>query len=713
MFARLGRAMYRWRWPVLCLWAVAIAAGGALGGQVFDQTSSVDSLRPDAESVRTQLLLDERLGTGPEVFAIARGRHPRDPVLIESLIAVAGELRAIDEVAEVHDGHTAPGGQAGADNLSYLVRVELRPGLPDAEQERLSQQVAVVLRTIDAPEVLVGGELLAEREFAEQAIRDATVGESIALAVLFVALVVILGGVIAAGLPLLVALGAVTVTLLGLLALAAVAPVSEYAVNVVTLLGIGLAVDYTILLVYRFREERAADPAGAVADWLARTVATAGRTVLIAGTAVAAAMVGLATFAEPLLGSMAQGGAIVVVVATVVALTAVPALLAVAHRRIRPARATTRTGLLARLAAYAHRRPGPVALAVAGGLLVLAVPFAGVNLASSDARALPASSQARQAYEVYQRDFAAGRAAPVVVLVETDPADPAVRDLLNDLLGLPQVQQVLPRIDTPQGITVIDLTPHGETAGPQSRELVRAVRAMPAGVPLRVTGPAAEVVDYADSVGARLPVVVAVLLLATMMLLFLLTGSVVIPIKALVLNVLTLLGTLGVLVVVFQWGWGAPLLGFEPWGAIDLTTPVLLFVFLFGLTMDYEVFMLSRIAEERDRGAGGAAVLRGIVGSGPVVTAAALCITIVFLGFVLGELVAVKEIGVGMVVAIVLDVTVVRGLLLPAVMALLGEWNWWAPAPLRRLHARIVSNEAGLPGSVRQKYDTPQRSGAG
>jgi RND superfamily putative drug exporter len=701
MFARLGRAMYRWRWPVLGAWAAAIVTGAVLGGQVFDRTSSVDSLSPDAESVRTERMIDERLGTGPEVFAIARGRHPRDPVLIESLVAVAGELHAIDGVVEVRDGHTAPGGQAGADNLSYLVTVELRPGLPDAEQER----VAEILRSIDAPEVLVGGELLAERAFAEQAIRDATVGESIALAVLFVALVVILGGVVAAGLPLLVALAAVTVTLLGLLALTAVTPVSEYAVNVVTLLGIGLAVDYTLLLVYRFREERAADPDGTVEDWLARTVATAGRTVLIAGLAVAAAMVGLAAFAEPLLGSMAQGGAIVVAVATVAGLTAVPALLAVAHRRIKPARAA-RTGLLGRLAAYAHRRPGPVAVAVAAGLLVLASPFAGVNLASSDARALPAASDVRQAYDVFERDFAAGRAAPVVVLVERDPADPAVRDLLNDLLVLPQVEQVLPRIDTPPGITVIDLTPRGETAGPASRELVRQVRALPAGVPLRVAGPAAEVVDYADSVGSRLPAVVAVLLLSTMVLLFLLTGSVVIPVKALLLNALTLLATLGVLVVVFQWGWGARLLGFDPWGAIDLTTPVLLFVFLFGLTMDYEVFLLSRITEERS-------VLRGIVVSGPVVTAAAVCITIVFLGFTVGELVAVKEIGVGMAVAIILDVTVVRGLLLPAIMALLGEWNWWAPGPLRRLHARIVTNQPNLPGSVRRKYDTPQRSGGG
>jgi RND superfamily putative drug exporter len=344
-----------------------------------------------------------------------------------------------------------------------------------------------------------------------------------------------------------------------------------------------------------------------------------------------------------------------------------------------------------------------VTVAVAGGLLLLALPFTGVNLASSDARALPPASEAHQAYAVLARDFAAGQAAPVVVVVAADPARPEVRHLLNDLLALPQAEQVRPRIDTPPGITIIDVTPYGATAGPASRELVRAVRAMPvpaggpatgtgtAAVPVTVTGPAAEVVDYADSVGGRLPWVAAVLVAATMALLFVLTGSVVIPLKALLLNGLTLVATLGVLVVVFQWGWGASLLGFTSWGGLDLTTPVLLFVFLFGLTMDYEVFLLSRIAEERVRGGAAGAVRRGLVASGPVVTTAAGCITIVFLGFVLGELVAVKEIGLGMVVAIILDVTLVRGLLLPAVMALLGEWNWWAPRPVRRLHSRWLA----------------------
>jgi RND superfamily putative drug exporter len=319
--------------------------------------------------------------------------------------------------------------------------------------------------------------------------------------------------------------------------------------------------------------------------------------------------------------------------------------------------------------------------------------------------------EARQVHDVLLRDFEAGRAAPVVVVVEADPAAPAVRDLMNQLNGMSQVIRMQPRPDVPGAAAVIDLTPKGQTGGPESRELVRQVRALDPPFRLLVGGPAAELVDYQSSVAARLPLAALVLLLATGVLLFALTGSVLIPVKALLMNALTLLATLGVLVVVFQWGIGSALLGVESWGAIDLTTPVLLFVFVFGLSMDYEVFLLARIREEWGKwpglrtpagrfAASERAVLAGITRSGPVVSAAAGCITIVFLGFLLGELTAVKEIGFGMAVAVLLDVTVVRGLLLPAVMSLLGEWNWWAPAPLRRLHDRLSAGRTGSRSAV-------------
>ncbi|MEV7228370.1 MMPL family transporter [Polymorphospora sp. NPDC051019] len=765
MFAALGRLMWRWRWPVLGGWLVLVLAGAVLGGQVFDRLGATDNLRADAESQRAERRVKELLPEGTTVVAVVRDREIYDPPLVESVTRITNEIRDLPGVIEVDDVYNSAGGQIGADNSSSLVVVELADELPDAERERLEDRVVDLLRGIDAPEVLVGGEKLAERAFADQAIRDATIGESIALVVLLVALVVILGGFVAGVIPLAAALGAVAVTLLGLLGLATVMQVSEFAVNVVTLLGIGLAVDYALLLIARFREERTADPDAPPAELLARTTATAGRAVLVSGLAVGAAMVGLFAFAEPLLAAMALGGALVVVLATLVGLTAVPALIAVGHRRIPAPGADTRIsrvvatvtgpvrrllsrrnpvpagaarraaagqggpgtpdGLLARLAGYAQRRPKPVAIGVSLVLLLLAAPFVfGANLANSDARALPASMEARQVHDVVLRDFQAGRAAPVVVVVETDPATAAVRDLLNQLNTMPNVIRMQPRPDVPGNAAVIDVTPEGETGGPASREVVRQIRELDTPFPILVGGPAAELVDYQSSVTSRLPLAVLVLLLATAVLMFALTGSVVIPVKALLMNVLTLLATLGLLVVVFQWGIGAPLIGVESWGAIDLTTPILLFVFVFGLTMDYEVFLLGRIREEWTRWSGrhtpqaraqasDRAVLDGIRHTGPVVTAAAVCITIVFLGFLLGELTAVKEIGFGMAVAVILDVTVVRGLLLPALMSLLGEWNWWAPAPLRRLHERLFADRTVTPAVALAGSDAGRKAAVG
>ncbi|WP_041842170.1 MMPL family transporter [Actinoplanes friuliensis] len=697
MVAALGRSCARLRWPILGAWLVLVVAGLVLGGQVFDRLSTAGSLPPDAPSQLAERRVDRLQPEGPVVVAVVGGRDVYDPAVVQAVTAVTGEIRTMDGVAEVEDLYNAAGGRIGADNRRSLIRVELRQGLPDDRREQVEDAVAAALHRIDAPEVLVGGEKLAERAFEDQAIADAALGESVALLILLVVLVVILGGFVAGLIPLVAAVAAVSVTLLALFGLTAFTEVSPFTVNVVTLLGTGLAVDYALLVLARFRQERDADPGAAIAELLGRTSATAGRTVLISGLAVAAAMGGLSVFSEPLLGAMALGGAVAVLLATLAGLTAVPALIAVAHRRI-PARvpAVGRSGrgpgLLARLAGFAQARPGPVALAVTAGLLALSLPFVfAVNLENSDARALPASAEARKVQEVVQRDFSGGQADPIVVVVDTDPAGTPVRDFLNAVNTLDGVLRVEPRPDIAGPAAILDVTPEGATADRTSRDVVRAIRALDTPFPVLVGGAAAELVDYRDSVAGRFPLALLVVVLSTLVLLFVLTGSVVLPVKALMMNALTLLATLGVLVVVFQWGVGSALLGFDSWGAIDVTTPVLLFVFVFGLSMDYEVFLLARIKEERDPRdpTGDRAVRAGLEKSGPVVTAAALCIGVVFLGFLLGDLVAVKEIGFAMTVALLLDVTVVRGLLLPALMKLLGEWNWWAPAPLRRLHERL------------------------
>ena len=683
MLTALGRTVYRRRLTIVGVWTVVALAGGVFGGSIYDRTRSIDPLPAGAPATVAQDRLDAVSPEGERLVAVISGTDVGSIDLINSVTEIIYQIRAMPGVADVEDAYTTPMRTISTDNRSSLVTVELDPGLSDDEALRVADQVSAALLRIDAPEILIGGELLAEQEFADQAVRDAAVGESVALVCVGILLIVVLGGLVAGLLPLAAAVGAITATLLALTGLARLLPVSEYAVNVVTLLGIGLAVDYSLLMIARFREERAADPSAPLIELMARTVATAGRAVLVSGSAVTVALVGLFAFGDPLLAAMAMGGALVVALATATGLTLVPALISIAHRRI-PATGRGRDfGLLKRQAAFAQRRPGLVALAAAAGLLALSAPLFFVEFANSDVRALPRTSEARQTYEAVQGRFADPPKAPLTVVVEADPSQ--LGALYDTIKRMPGVSDVYERDELPPGVSIADVVPSGTADGEQAQQLVDSLRALDAPSPVLVAGPAAELVDEKRSVADRLPIALAIIIVATGALLFALTRSVVVPVKAIVMNLLTLLATMGVLVAVFQWGWGAGLLGFEPWGALDLTTPLLLFVFAFGLSMDYEVFLLARIKEEwdrrtaTDRAASDRAVLAGITATGSVVTTAALAIGIVFLGFVLGGLVAVKEIGVGMAVAVLLDVTVVRGLLLPATMSLLGRWNWWRP----------------------------------
>jgi RND superfamily putative drug exporter len=673
---RVGRAAARWRVAILAVWAVLAVVGGVLGGGVYDRTETVHDAR--GESARTQGILDELDPEGELVVAVIAGQDFFASGLVESATQAMYAIREIPGVAEVRDAYTA-GGPIGDDKERSLAIVELDPKLEGDAALAVADRVTETLRTIQAPEILVGGKLLAERTFAEQATEDAVFGESIALVVLAAVLVLFGGGLVAGLLPLAAALATIAGSLLVLNALAGAVAVSEFAVNVVTLLGLGLAVDYSLLMVARFREERAADPDAAPAELLARTTSAAGGAVLVSGLAVGIALAALYAFADPVLSAMALGGGLAVGTAMLAALTLVPALIAVAHRRI-PAPGTRtwvwrrgRTpgpGLLARLAAFAQRRPAAVALTVAAALIALSVPALGLDAANSDASSLPESAQERRVQESLDRDFSIGAVEPTTVLSERP------REGLPARIGaLGGVTEVTPMDKLPPTVAGFEVDPVGSDDGERAQQLVRDIRAMDG--TLLVGGPAAELIDAKDSTRQRLPLALAVVFVPTALLLFALTRSVLVPLKAIVLNLLTLLATLGVLVLLFP-------------GPLDLTTPLLLFMFIFGLSMDYEVFLLARIKEEWDRRTGDGraandrAVLAGITASGPVVTLAALSIGIVFAGFALGELTEVREIGVGMTLAVLLDVTVVRGLLLPATMSLLGDRNWWPGAHARK-----------------------------
>jgi putative drug exporter of the RND superfamily len=487
---------------------------------------------------------------------------------------------------------------------------------------------------------------------------------------------------------------AVAGALLILLGVSEFADISAYSVNVITMLGLGLAVDYSLLVVSRFREERAGGLE--LPEAVERTLATAGRTVAFSGLTVAASLCGLLAFAEPFLRSLAWGGIGVVLVAMTAAVTLVPALLGLWGRRIRPSRLQADHGVFYRLSRLVQRFAPAIVVVVAALLILLALPFRHARLENSGLESLPRSSESRQLFETVGERFQGRGADPVVVVVESAPGNPLVADYLRRVQGLPGVVRVEPRQGTPAQVTVLDVVPEGTSEGPVATRLVEDIRALERPVAAGVTGPAAFLVDYRDSLTSRLPYALALIGLATFALLFLMTGSVVVPVKAIVMCVLSLGASFGALVWVFQEGHLSGPLGFDSPGMVDITVPVLIFVFAFGLSMDYEVFLLSRIKEAWDQtGDNDLAVALGLQRTGRIVTSAAALIVVVFLGFAAGELLTIKEVGLGMAIAVVLDATVVRMLLVPATMKLMGRWNWWAPPGLRRLHGRWGLVERG------------------
>jgi putative drug exporter of the RND superfamily len=717
MLAKLADRMIRWRWVVLATWLAVIALGGLFGGRVFDNLGIDNGYNPDTESVVADQRLSELRPEGPQIVALVEA-PPTDPAVAERLTGAAADLRAVPGVAQVLDFPSTKAPQLVAtDGQASLVQVQLKPDLDEAATTTgsgggASIEDAVVgrLRAIGAdggPKVLVGGGAIIGDEFSRQAEKDLARGELVALPVMAVLLLVLIGGVIASGLPIAVALAAITGGLLILYGVSELTAINEYSVNVVTMFGIGLAVDYSLLIVNRFREERAVGRE--VPEAIGRTSATAGRTVLFSGLTVALAMSGLLLFAEPWLHSFAYGGAGVVLVAMLAALTLVPAMLALFGRRLKPAR-TDREGhgFFYRVSRLVQRWAVLIVLVVGLGLVLVALPFGRAELRNSDVDVLPASSESRQLWEATNTRFPGGGASPILVVADVPAKDPALAAYTRRVEGLEGVARVA--TEPVNGtVSLVQVTPTGATEGPDARRLVGELRAIDdAGFQTQVTGQAAYLIDYRNSLADRLPWVVGLIVGATMVLVFLMTGSVIIPIKAIVMATLSLGATFGALVWIFQDGHLSGLLGFEPTGYIDITIPVLVFVFGFGLSMDYELFLLSRIKEEHDvTGDNDRAVSLGLQRTGRIVTAAALLITVVFLGFAAGELLTIKQVGTALALAVVLDATVVRTLLVPATMKLLGRWNWWAPAPLARLHDRFGLREAVAPAPAPAEETEP------
>jgi len=729
MLERMARFTVRRRRWVLAGTLVALVAAGAFGGGVFDRLSGGGFSDPGAESSRGTDQLEEVFRTGDPnlvVLVTAKGGSVDDPAVAAEGVALTEELASEPSIEQAFSywtlGSAPPLRSGDGSQALVLARISGDEDEVDAAVEELSPRYT---RERDLVSVAVGGQAEVFRQVSTQVESDLQRAEVITFPIVLILLILVFGSVVAAGLPLAVAGISVVGTLLVLFLLTLVTDVSIFSINLTTALGIGLGIDYSLFIVSRFREEMRAglEPADAVV----RTVETAGRTVLFSGLTVAISLSALLVFPMYFLRSFAYAGIAVVALACFGALIFLPALLAVIGRRIdrwtlfRRKPKEMGEGAWHRIATFVMRRPWPVAISVVAILLLLGSPFLGAEFGLPDDRVLPESASSRQVQDQIRANFSSQEAAALsVVAVEAGPAGP-VRDAdvdryaaeLSSLDGVSRVdastgsyqsgRNVFPpsaasaRFSGPDG-TWLAVIPAVEPISEAGEQLVNDVRSTSAPFETRVTGPSAELVDSKDSLASKLPVAGAIIGLVTFALLFLMTGSVLVPLKAIVLNLLSLTATFGAMVWIFQEGNLSGPLDFTATGTLDTTMPILMFCIAFGLSMDYEVFMLSRIKEEHDRtGDNLASVAMGLERTGRIVTAAAAVLSVVFIAFATSGITFIKMFGVGMALAVVMDATLIRATLVPAFMRLAGNANWWAPRPLRRLHDRIGLREAPEP----------------
>ncbi|MEV0714916.1 MMPL family transporter, partial [Asanoa sp. NPDC050611] len=525
----------------------------------------------------------------------------------------------------------------------------------------------------------------------QQAQKDLSFAEQLSLPITLLVLIFVFGGLLAAVVPVLGAIVSIAGSFSVLLFFANITTLDQNAVTVVTLMGLGLSVDYGLLLVARYRDELAAgrEPLDAIGvAW-----ATAGRTIFFSALTVAAALAGMLVFGVTALSALGAAGVSIALVAMLVALTFSAALVGLFRRRIRPSKrqlaaGSADRGFFYRLARGVQRRPLVTALATALVLIAAGFPLLTMKVKVDDLDGLPRSLESVRVIDILAADFATPAQPAVTVVARTDAAalESWARSLDSpDIAGVRPAEQIAP------GVATVDIDAIGDPEGEAALRLVDAARAdRPDGVESWVTGIAGFHRDLNDLLLSRLPYAIALTLLAMVLLLWAMTGSLVVPFKAVLMNVVSLGATFGVLNAVFEHGVLSGLLHTHVVGGISPFVLVTVFAFAFGLSMDYEVFLLARIKEHVDRGVpNDLAVRRGLQHSGRIITSAALLMVVVFSCFLTGRIGTVQQIGLGLAVAVAVDATLVRCVLVPATMTLLGRWNWWSPRPLARLHRRL------------------------
>lgn len=700
----------RARW-VLALTALFVVVAGVVGGQVVGQlgnTGYSDHSSP-SQLAGTRLAAVTGVPSDPGVEALVSapaGRAlPADGPAVRAqvarVVAVMRSQPAIARVVSELDARDAAP-LLSRDRRQTVVMGYFGASASSATTAGAAQQVRRALAS--TPGVVVGGRELTFDQIDHQLAADLPRIEIVAFSILLLLSLIAFRGVVAALLPLFVGAIAVAGSLLIMRALTQVTTLSVYSLNLVTGLGLGLAIDYSLFVVFRYREELARR--GHCAEALRVTLGTAGRTVCFSSATVTMALLSLLVFPQKVLSSMGIAAAVVTALAALAALIPLAALLALlgprvnalAPRRLQRARQrgeqATISGGWYRLASGVMRRAAPVAIGCALFLLLIGLPVLHINLGATDSRALPPSSSARILDERLAQDFPVQPDSPNVLLASAPPgAGAALQAYAARLSRLPGAAYVRPPQQIAAGLWRIDVL---GASGPLTRSgqrLVAAIRAAPARYPVALTGSAASQYDQHASIRSHLSLALIVLGCSTVLVLFLMTGSLVLPIKSLIMNLLTLSGAFGILVFIFQDGRMQSLLGFTATGALEQTNMVILFIIAFGLSTDYGVFLLARIKEAHDGGAPNrVAVATGLERSGRVVSQAAVLFCAAMGSLVASDLGFLKAFGAGAALAVLIDATVVRALLVPALMALLGDANWWAPAPLRRLVYRAWSH---------------------
>ncbi|MFN8592728.1 MAG: MMPL family transporter [Thermomicrobiales bacterium] len=728
LFIALGRNTYRWRWAFLIIWGLAILAALPLLPRVADVLEVGGFSSAKTQAARARSVLQQELGFAPSSLIVIYESQVPGTSVTELESAIERSLRDVRALPDVTDIilPTQDANLIAPDRKTAYAIVNLR--LPPEEAQRAVTDFETALISQEGFSTSIAGAPVFYRDIETVSQRDLRRAEVIVFPVALIALLVVFGTAMAAAMPLTVGAAGVCLVLATVYFAAQLTDLSIFVLNLATMLGLGLAVDYSLFITSRFREELVRS-AGVVPLAVERTVGTAGKAVFFSGLTVLIGLTGLSLFDFMFLRSVGIAGVIVVAWSTIAALTLLPALLSVIGSRIDrfpvpTYRAGTRDSTFwIRLSQAVMAKPVAVLIPTLALLLLLGTPFLDANISSPDATILPETLPSRQAFDLLVDKYGAGEISPFIVVVRStgpiftpqnlssvyeiarrldrDPRVTRVQSVVSpafsrpNAVGLAFLQRFLSvfgvptpadRLAADNAVAILAFTNDLPNSDSNKRLLQELRQLRPPGLEVLVDGGTAEIVDVVSEMYAEFPRAVLLVVVATYVVLLLLFRSLLLPLKAIAMNALSILASYGALVWVFQEGHLSQYLGFTPLGFVEASLPVVMFCILFGLSMDYEVFLLTRVREEWERtGDNREAVALGMQRSGRIITSAALLVVVVTASFVSAEVVLIKALGFGIALAVLLDATVVRALLVPATMRLLGAWNWWLPSPLKRL----------------------------